>query len=201
MVGWLEIRAQVNDQLVAEGVPSLTEQDAFLLYLMILLLYEEGVEPSKAEILFKLREHNASDALVQHAIAYYAATPQWYEVAQATDQIHCVYFRQQPKWFRGWVDLKSPRNHHPPQLWVDFLDFLLDRPGGWLFSHTRYVLAKALKKHGPLSLQRLRLGDIAHLIQLALQQEYLCYETTMIVPSWISPGFVADKRYALADHA
>lgn len=244
---WIEIEHKTNRRLQTLGVAKLNEEDAFLLYLCIIRLYEEGVKPTFAEIHFKLKEAHASDDLLEKFLIFYLIQSDWYNVliegqvlspnldTNCRKLISCleknkgdlrgrqrkqnmkrfrysltdtvVLLKRTPGWWKGWVDFQTPRNCFSPYIWKEFSEFFFTATsdaniaspslGLKLFTNTRYALAKALKDIGPSFIQTMRLGDIALLIQLAIQNGFLCYESTTIVPSWTSYTLASMRKYKL----
>eukprot|EP01055_Gregarina_sp_Pseudo9_P000375 Gregarina_sp_Pseudo_9__374@NODE_1242_length_1746_cov_176_554774_g1168_i0_p1_GENE_NODE_1242_length_1746_cov_176_554774_g1168_i0NODE_1242_length_1746_cov_176_554774_g1168_i0_p1_ORF_typecomplete_len527_score57_32OHA/PF14418_6/3_9e16OSTHTH/PF12872_7/0_0012_NODE_1242_length_1746_cov_176_554774_g1168_i0621642 len=121
---------------------------------------------------------------------------------QATDVL--IYFREEPAWFKGWVNLKDGENHYSLRSWsvlVSFFFFFTSNESvhslTTIFKQTRYSLAKSLKALGPPEIRDMRLGEIAHMAQLAIQHGFLCYEANTIQPTWTSYTLASMKSFKL----
>lgn len=121
---------------------------------------------------------------------------------QATDIL--IYFREEPGWFQGWVNLKDSENHYSLRSWSVLIAFFRSctstnpaQPLSSIFKQTRYSLAKSLKELGPPEIREMRLGEIAHMAQLAIQHGFLCYEANTIQPTWTSYTLASMKSFQL----
>lgn len=81
-----------NQRLQTAGIPTISDEDATLLYVVLLALYEEGVRPTLSEVHHKLKgmyelfgessvsEHHCSWEVEQNFLAYYLSLCSVYEV-------------------------------------------------------------------------------------------------------------------------
>eukprot|EP01053_Blabericola_migrator_P000105 Blabericola_migrator_1__104@NODE_1026_length_5664_cov_316_922458_g706_i0_p1_GENE_NODE_1026_length_5664_cov_316_922458_g706_i0NODE_1026_length_5664_cov_316_922458_g706_i0_p1_ORF_typecomplete_len651_score65_53OHA/PF14418_6/3_3e16OSTHTH/PF12872_7/0_00022_NODE_1026_length_5664_cov_316_922458_g706_i016093561 len=121
---------------------------------------------------------------------------------QATDVV--IYFKSEPTWFQGWVNLKDGENHYSLRLWSVLISFFRSCTSiapahslASIFKQTRYSLAKSLQAMGPPEIREMRLGEIAHMAQLAIQHGFLCYEASTIQPTWTSYTLASMKSFQL----
>ncbi|CEL97678.1 unnamed protein product [Vitrella brassicaformis CCMP3155] len=109
-----------------------------------------------------------------------------------------VYLRSQhiPCGFRGWVDPKSSVNPYPERVWRQLSDYLcvLMREGGcgrggeatgefaYQFKGGRYGMAMELKKRSLHWTNEWTLGEMCHIVQLAITKGLLAYENNILQP-------------------
>jgi len=108
-----------------------------------------------------------------------------------------VTFVIPPPWFLGWVDAADENDPYPEGLWVEFERYLENlarlvrtrRVTGpedaWLhaFKGGRYGMAVELQQRRLPFLEDRRLGELCHIVQLALRRRLLAYESHLLVPT------------------
>eukprot|EP01056_Protomagalhaensia_sp_Gyna25_P002665 Protomagalhaensia_sp_Gyna_25__2664@NODE_251_length_4179_cov_46_583333_g193_i0_p2_GENE_NODE_251_length_4179_cov_46_583333_g193_i0NODE_251_length_4179_cov_46_583333_g193_i0_p2_ORF_typecomplete_len405_score39_72OHA/PF14418_6/3_4e15OHA/PF14418_6/8e02OSTHTH/PF12872_7/0_0002_NODE_251_length_4179_cov_46_583333_g193_i020753289 len=158
------------------------------------------LNPSAATARLLLTQHISRSRSRKPAHA--PPTPTCARPFQATDVV--IYFNEEPAWFQGWVNLKDGENHYSLRLWCVLISFFRActssspaHPLASVFKQTRYSLAKSLKALGPAEIRNMRLGEIAHMAQLAIQHGFLCYEASTIQPTWSSYTLASMKSFQL----
>ncbi|CEL98155.1 unnamed protein product [Vitrella brassicaformis CCMP3155] len=117
-----------------------------------------------------------------------------------------VYLRSEhiPCGFRGWVDQKSSVNPYPERVWRQLSDYLcaLLRDGGcgrgeatgelaYQFKGGRYGMAMELKKRSLHWTNEWTLGEMCHIVQLAITKGLLAYENNILQPVAVCKGIAS----------
>merc|ERR1712066_95041 len=91
-----------------------------------------------------------------------------------------IFFNSDPPWFKGWIDIDSPEDPYDESMWQVFEAFLDDEQS---FAGGRYGMATELvQRHLPF-LENYSLGEICHIVQLAIQKRKLIvYHRKMLKP-------------------
>uniref|UniRef100_A0A7S1KEK2 HTH OST-type domain-containing protein n=1 Tax=Vitrella brassicaformis TaxID=1169539 RepID=A0A7S1KEK2_9ALVE len=262
----------------------LSNEEKFLLNLAILTLYKDQIRPYQLEVKHRLQELNCSSTLESNFVAFYSAMPDQYVVERNLKAKTVMYFKQTPRWFKGWVDPKDPHNPYPMHVWRAVNEYLQQlirctpkqqqqqqqqqatqvtagtqdslsinppptpplpiaspdaqsaqppmsassRGGGggggsgavggtnnngstagsvcgghddasvgsgcaeqYEFRGGRYGMAKKLKADGPVCLRYYTLGQLSHIVQLAISQGLVAYENDVLQPVATCKGLVS----------
>ncbi|KAF4722350.1 hypothetical protein FOZ63_033184, partial [Perkinsus olseni] len=115
-----------------------------------------------------------------------------------------------PKSFRGFVSPTDPVDYYGPQLWEAFRteinSLLLYDPSYYTFPGGRYGTARALKERNLRFLNGYSLGELCHIVQLAIDKEILAYgKSGSVVPFKVSSkaekdANARDKKPTFAGH-
>jgi hypothetical protein len=91
-------------------------------------------------------------------------------------EIFLAGFRVSPKWFEGFVDPMGP-DLYPEEMWTKLAEYLhtmlSDDSENW-FQGGRYGAAKDLRRRQLPFLEGRSLGELSHIVQLALTNEHDC---------------------------
>jgi hypothetical protein len=129
----------------------------------------------------RLKERSCSDAVVKNFLEQYARHPDLFAVNQpANGDEASIYFVTEPAWFKGWVDIDSPNDPYDEEMWGKLAQFLDDQH---TFAGGRYGMARELLQRQLPFLAEYSLGEICHIVQLAIQQRKLIvYHRKMLKP-------------------
>lgn len=183
-------------------VEDIDEEQRFVLHLAILTLYKDQIKPHHIEIRHRLQELHGSPALEKNFLLIYEALDSQYIVKRSGTSSAAVYLRETPSWFSGWVDMRDIHNPYPIRLWLAFYGYviellraenaestgeagsrrktqqaLLEPRGG------RYGMSKRLKTCGPPIFRNYSLGQVCHIVQLAVHLGILAYEGASLLPA------------------
>lgn len=132
-------------------------------------LYADGIKPVGNYVKGRLKERSASAGLVKHFCELCFKFPDLFAVTKPSDDI-LVLLVSEPSSFKGWVDVDSPEDPYGEVMWQEvgkFLESETDFPGG------RYGMARDLKRRQLSFLADLSLGQVCHIVQLAIQTRKL----------------------------
>ncbi|EER03755.1 hypothetical protein Pmar_PMAR023053 [Perkinsus marinus ATCC 50983] len=115
-----------------------------------------------------------------------------------------------PKSFRGFVSPTDPVDYYGPQVWealrTEINSLLLYDPSFYTFPGGRYGTARALKERNLRFLNGYSLGELCHIVQLAIDKEILAYgKSGSVVPFKVSSkaekdANARDKKPTFAGH-
>ncbi|CBZ52103.1 conserved hypothetical protein [Neospora caninum Liverpool] len=121
-------------------------------------------------------------------IAIYALFPTLYRIEWLPRQgERAVFFTIDPPNAKGWIDINDSHDPYPPSMWAEFSNFLYDTflrssaPNG--IGGGRYGLAKYLKQLDLPFFKGFSLGQLCHVVQLAISSKFLlAYEDNVLKP-------------------
>eukprot|EP00928_Gymnodinium_smaydae_P017749 TRINITY_DN16786_c1_g1_i1.p1 TRINITY_DN16786_c1_g1~~TRINITY_DN16786_c1_g1_i1.p1 ORF type:complete len:493 (+),score=111.19 TRINITY_DN16786_c1_g1_i1:161-1639(+) len=144
-------------------------------------LYEDRISPLSSYVKARLKERSCSEAVVNEAMNLYGRFPHLFDIQRGEREDETrVFLKEVPSWFRGWVDFDDPEDPYDEKLWNEFSAYLKNVNS---FAGGRYGMARELQNlHLPF-LQGRSLGELCHLVQLALQKhQLLVYHRKMLKP-------------------
>jgi len=112
----------------------------------------------------------------------YAAHPDLFQIVRPSqvDEEVTIFCIKEPSWFKGWVDIDSPSDPYDEDLWKAFEKFL---DGEHTFAGGRYGMARELMQRNLPFLSAHSLGEVCHIVQLAIQHRRLIvYHRKMLKP-------------------
>lgn len=181
---WAEIICDGNhNNGTCRFSPKITSQDVLKMYAGradTLVVVDQKVDEvlvsngtSRREALLKGLEGNGPGTNINAKMAWREAS-KWMKLRHEPE-IFLVGFRRMPEWALGFVD-PFGADTYPEQLWKDFEDYLEDAmtrnaTNEYTFSSGRYGAAKELSQRNLSFFQGLSLGEVAHIVQLALTSE------------------------------
>lgn len=144
-------------------------------------IYRDRIKPMANYVKGRLKERACPDALVKNFLEHYARHSDLFVVQQPPPPEEAsIFFLKEPAWFKGWVDIDSPSDPYEEGMWDDLAKFLDDQH---TFAGGRYGMARELMQRQLAFLQPYSLGEICHIVQLAIQQRKLIvYHRKMLKP-------------------
>jgi hypothetical protein len=142
----------------------------------------DRIKPLASYVKGRLKERSLSENVVKGFVDYYSQYPDWFVVQQAegpSDEV-AIFFKNEPPWFKGWIDIDSPDDPYDESMWEDFKYFL---DGEHTFAGGRYGMARELMQRNQQFLEPYSLGQVCHIVQLAIQHRRLIvYHRKMLKP-------------------
>ncbi|KEP64990.1 UNVERIFIED_CONTAM: hypothetical protein HHA_244360 [Hammondia hammondi] len=162
--------------------------DLLVLHRVLVTLYTDQIIATVFNIKGRLREFGCSHLVNTNFIAIYALFPTLYRIEWLPQQgERAVFFTIDPPNAKGWIDINDPHDPYPPSMWTAFSNFLYDKfllssaPNG--IGGGRYGLAKYLKQLGLPFFKGFSLGQLCHVVQLAISHKFLlAYEDNVLKP-------------------
>mmetsp|Transcript_25888 Transcript_25888/g.86154 ORF Transcript_25888/g.86154 Transcript_25888/m.86154 type:complete len:493 (-) Transcript_25888:133-1611(-) len=149
-------------------------------------LYEDRIKPMANYVKGRLKERSTPEPMVKSFVELYAQHPDLFIVQQPapgsqTDEA-TIFFQKasEPSWFKGWVDIDAPDDPYQEVTWSELAKFL---DGEHTFAGGRYGMARELMQRNLPFLAELSLGEVCHMVQLAIQHRRLIvYHRKMLKP-------------------
>mmetsp|Transcript_16876 Transcript_16876/g.39241 ORF Transcript_16876/g.39241 Transcript_16876/m.39241 type:complete len:663 (-) Transcript_16876:65-2053(-) len=172
--------AATADPGSAEGVPP--ERLRPMLQSVLESLYEDRIKPMTNYVKGRLKERSCPEAVVKSFVDLYAEQRDLFIVQRPShsDEEAIIFLVTEPSWFKGWLDIDSPEDPYDQALWAEFANFL---NGEHTFAGGRYGMARELMQRNLPFLKGLSLGEVCHIVQLAIQHRRLIvYHRKMLKP-------------------
>jgi hypothetical protein len=145
-------------------------------------LYQDRIKPLANYVKGRLKERSCPEGLVKNFVEVYASHSDLFIVqrpSQADEEV-TVFLVKEPSWFKGWVDIDSPSDPYDDVMW-EALEKFLD--GEHTFAGGRYGMARELMQRNLPFLAAHSLGEVCHIVQLAIQHRRLIvYHRKMLKP-------------------
>lgn len=132
-------------------------------------LYEDGIKPVGNNVKGRLKDRSASAGLVNNFCELCFKFPDVFAVTKPGDDV-LVSLVSEPSSFKGFVDIDSPEDSYREEMWQEFVNYLQkesDFPGG------RYAAARDLKRRQLPFFAEFSLGQLIHIVQIAIQTRKL----------------------------
>jgi len=144
-------------------------------------LYEDRIKPMANYIKGRLKERSVPDIIVKSFEDLYTQHPDLFEVQNPkSGEETTIYFHKPPTWFKGWIDIDSPDDPYDESMWKELAKFL---DGEHTFAGGRYGMARELMQRNLAFLAPYSLGEVCHIVQLAIQHRRLIvYHRKMLKP-------------------
>jgi len=144
-------------------------------------LYEDRIKPMANYIKGRLKERSVPDIIVKSFEDLYTQHPDLFEVQNPkSGEETTIYFHKPPTWFKGWIDIDSPDDPYDESMWKELAKFL---DGEHTFAGGRYGMARELMQRNLAFLGPYSLGEVCHIVQLAIQHRRLIvYHRKMLKP-------------------
>jgi len=155
-------------------------------------LYQDRIKPMANYIKGRLKERSVPDIVVKTFEDLFMAHPDLFQVENPrSGEETTIYFNTPPDWFKGWVDIDSADDPYDEVMWGELAKFL---DGEHTFAGGRYGMARELMQRNLAFLAPYSLGEVCHIVQLAIQHRRLIvYHRKMLKPlqtvlCQLSPG-------------
>jgi hypothetical protein len=143
-------------------------------------LYKDRIKPMANYVKGRLKERSCPEAVIKGFADFYGQHSDLFRVEQATDDDTAIYFAKDPAWFKGWVDIDSWNDPYDEGMWAAFKTFLEE---GHAFAGGRYGMARELAQRNLSFLEPYTLGEVCHIVQLAIQKrKIIVYHRKMLKP-------------------
>jgi len=144
-------------------------------------LYKDRIRPLANYVKGRLKERSGPDVVIRRYLELYGQHSDLFRVEQPDSEEASVFLVTEPSWFKGWVDLESSEDPYDEDLWQALKEFLED--GAHAFAGGRYGMARELVSRNLSFLEPYALGEICHIVQLAIQQrKIIAYHKKMLKP-------------------
>jgi len=179
------------------GMNSLvTPVEACILYKTIESLCKDRIFPEEKTVKARLIVFGASGSLLQNFVSHYRRLP-LYNVSTNENRVTSVTLKEgaYKDEFLGWVDPCSNEDPYPKKMWNGFSVYLQNlvgqikenaNTGGeppFTFHRGRYGMAQELYSRKLDFFSELTLGEVCHVVELAIQNKLLAYENNMLLPA------------------
>lgn len=155
-------------------------------------LYQDRIKPMANYVKGRLKERSCPEPIVKSFVELCAEHPDLFEVIRPAESDEAsIFLRTEPSWFKGWVDIDSPHDPYAEEMWEELAEFL---DGEHTFAGGRYGMARELMQRNLPFLAEYSLGEVCHIVQLAIQHRRLIvYHRKMLKPiqtvlCQLSPG-------------
>lgn len=155
-------------------------------------LYQDRIKPLANYVKGRLKERSCHEVIVKSFVELYSQHPDLFIVQQPMQVDEAtILFASEPPWFKGWIDIDSPMDPYDETMWDAFAQFL---DGEHTFAGGRYGMARDLMQRKLHFLGPYSLGEVCHIVQLAIQHRRLIvYHRKMLKPiqtvlCQLSPG-------------
>ncbi|CAJ1437680.1 unnamed protein product [Effrenium voratum] len=144
-------------------------------------LYQDRIKPMANYIKGRLKERSVPDIIVKSFEDLYSQHPDLFDVQNPkSGEETTIFFHKPPAWFKGWVDIDSPDDPYDEVMWKELAKFL---DGEHTFAGGRYGMARELMQRNLPFLANYSLGEVCHIVQLAIQHRRLIvYHRKMLKP-------------------
>jgi len=145
-------------------------------------LYQDRIKPLANYVKGRLKERSCPESLVKSFVELYAEHSDLFRVerpSQVEEEV-IIFCVKEPSWFKGWVDIDSPSDPYDESMWQALEKFL---DGEHTFAGGRYGMARELMQRNLAFLAPHSLGEVCHIVQLAIQHRRLIvYHRKMLKP-------------------
>jgi len=155
-------------------------------------LYQDRIKPMANYIKGRLKERSIPDIIVKTFEDLFMQHPDLFQVENPrSGEETTIYFHTPPAWFKGWVDIDAADDPYDETMWGELANFL---DGEHTFAGGRYGMARELMQRNLPFLAPYSLGEVCHIVQLAIQHRRLIvYHRKMLKPlqtvlCQLSPG-------------
>mmetsp|Transcript_17935 Transcript_17935/g.38201 ORF Transcript_17935/g.38201 Transcript_17935/m.38201 type:complete len:621 (-) Transcript_17935:133-1995(-) len=144
-------------------------------------LYQDRIRPMSSYVKGRLKEHSCPEPLVKNFTELYSQHTDLFLVQRAEGSDESAFFLvTEPDWFKGWVDIDSQSDPYDEAMWEAYAKFL---EGEHAFAGGRYGMARELMQRSLPFLAEYSLGEVCHIVQLAIQRRNLIvYHRKMLKP-------------------
>lgn len=175
-------RGEPAENSVAALVESMgTEGMRAMLISTLESLYEDRIKPMANYVKGRLKERSCSEIMVKSFVELYMMYPDLFVVLNPNGGDEAtMFFVKEPAWFKGWVDIDSPSDPYDEFMWQELAKFL---NGEHTFAGGRYGMARELIQRNLPFLAKHSLGEVCHIVQLAIQtRRLIVYHRKMLKP-------------------
>jgi len=131
-------------------------------------LYGDRIKPVQSQVQRRLREGGGtSEAVLSAILPLCARLPDLFRIMPPMQgEQPVILLTHDPRWFRGWIDPQSPNDGYAPEVWDAFIAAM--RTGTRSLPTPHFRAAEALRSRGVPHLAELALGELEHIVRLAL---------------------------------
>jgi len=144
-------------------------------------IYKDRIKPMANYVKGRLKERSCPEPVVKSFLELYAQHADLFNVEQPANADEAsIFFKTEPLWFEGWIDIDSPNDPYEEVMWGELAKMLdSDRT----FAGGRYGMARELMQMNLAFLAKYSLGEICQIVQLAIQhRKLIVYHRKMLKP-------------------
>ncbi|CCF76089.1 Protein PFF0380w [Babesia microti strain RI] len=161
----------------------------------VTFLYRQGIKPYLGDVANQMKRSVADNFWSAAEVAYVSINCKdivklKIELRVKGEMGWVVYLAQEPPWFKGFVNTHSTIDNYSPYYWralnkfsVDMVSYNNAKNGdiSTVFSGGRYAFAERLKEQVD-AFKDMRLGQVVHLVQLAIYSGIFVYAQRILLP-------------------
>lgn len=184
-------RAELDSELRRMGKDKVCE----LVKSTLESLYKDRIRPLANYVRGRFKEKasgSCADSVVRSCVDVCRQHPDLCTVENgATAEEATILLVTEPPWFKGWIDIDSTDDPYDESLWKDFEAFLETGPE---FAGGRYGMARQLAQRELPFLKDRTLGEICHIVQLAVQhRKIIIYDRKILKSAALALTMTSDK--------
>lgn len=146
-------------------------------------LYRDRIKPMANYVKGRLKEKSSPEGLIRGYSDVYGQHPDLFRIEKVMgpdSEESTIFFVVDPVWFKGWIDIDASDDPYDEVMWKDFKKYLEE---GHTFAGGRYGMARDLAAKNLPFLSQHTLGEVCHIVQLAIQQrKIIAYHKKMLKP-------------------
>eukprot|EP00928_Gymnodinium_smaydae_P089207 TRINITY_DN73200_c0_g1_i1.p1 TRINITY_DN73200_c0_g1~~TRINITY_DN73200_c0_g1_i1.p1 ORF type:complete len:457 (-),score=40.10 TRINITY_DN73200_c0_g1_i1:41-1411(-) len=132
-------------------------------------LYEDRIRPLSLYVRGRLKEKGCEEAMLRCYLQLVPSFPSVFRLLNensGNQQDAMIELIEKPSWFKGWIDIDDPDDKYEQSMWQDLEEYLKT---GHEFAGGRYGMARELHARKLSFLSEFCLGEVCHIVQLAIQ--------------------------------
>uniref|UniRef100_A0A0G4IDH0 HTH OST-type domain-containing protein n=1 Tax=Chromera velia CCMP2878 TaxID=1169474 RepID=A0A0G4IDH0_9ALVE len=163
------------------------EHHELVLERLVVGLYLQQIKPLAYEVRRRLQKTEDACPWLQHEFVYVCqASKDRFTLEYDDPEGPTLLLKKTPEGFLGFIEPRDPHNPFTPEQFAALCRYLLELarkgPNECAFAGGRFMMAQALQESGPAELRDMTLGQLCHLIQLAVTMGLLGYENCCLKP-------------------
>eukprot|EP00397_Hematodinium_sp_SG-2012_P029219 GEMP01030846.1.p2 GENE.GEMP01030846.1~~GEMP01030846.1.p2 ORF type:complete len:277 (+),score=58.99 GEMP01030846.1:37-867(+) len=180
-----------NEHPTTQTTITMTGETLTLLDCALCSLYEDQIFPTFSALRPRLRDFKLPRDVQDHFMSIYGHLPAY--IVDAHVEPPAILFAHDPEWFTNWVEPTSKEDPYPASLWQGFADVLQTLHERYISSHDdewslmvyrgRYGLAQDLVARKLPFFEGVTLGQMSHIVELAIGKKLLAYENNKLLPT------------------
>jgi len=138
----------------------------------LISLYSDRIRPIQSHVQRRLRECGCGESVVQGVLPFCAREPEQYKILPPMHgEQPVILLVAEPHWFKGWVDVEAPEGDYSQLVWDALAAYL--RNNDVALPVQPYQAALELRQRSVPHLGSLSLGEVEHMVRLALGRRQL----------------------------
>lgn len=163
----------------------------------LLSLYRDRIRPTLDNFRRRLKEGKCPDVMIQALLPFCARVDALNIMPPLRGEQPTIFFLQEPDWFEGWVDVEA-LEPESAEAWAALVG-LVQKDDNLSLPCGPYQAAIELRSRAVPGLQQCSLGELEHLVRLAIGRRLLGSHSDRLQPARFARGLPAkDKPSATA---